>query len=127
MNALERQKMSNGMSQDDTWDELIGPHSFLQSDYGLISMESNMHTSRASANQVSLLQQKNNFLIYYTSTAVPGDDSKTRVFLYTQPRAKSIFTDGLRVPAGYTESVLLTFPPYKTACVSARLGSEHFL
>ena len=40
---------------------------------------------------------------------VPGDDSKTLVFLYTQPRAKPIFTDGLRVPAGYTESVLLTF------------------
>ena len=53
-------------------------------------------------------------------TAVPGDASKTRVFWYTQPRAKSIFTDGLRVPAGYTESVLVTFPPYKTACVSAR-------
>ena len=50
---------------------------------------------------------------------VPGDDSKTRVIWYTQPRAKPEFTDGLRVPAGYTESVLLTFPPYKTACVSS--------
>ena len=52
--------------------------------------------------------------------AVPGDASKTRVIWYTHPRANPVFTDCLRVPAGYTESVLLTFPPYKTACVSAR-------
>ena len=60
------------------------------------------------------------FRVPQVPTAVPGDDSKTRVFLHTHPGAKSIFTDGLRVPAGYTESVLLTFPPYKTASVSAR-------
>ena len=54
------------------------------------------------------------------STAVPGDASKTRVIWYTHPGSKPVFTDGLRVPAGYTESVLLTCPPYKTACVSAR-------
>ena len=43
---------------------------------------------------------------------VTGDAADTRVFWYTQPRAKSIFTDGLRVPAGYTESVLVTFPQW---------------
>ena len=43
-------------------------------------------------------------------TAVPGDAADTRVILYTHPGAKPEFTDGLRVPAGYTESVLLTFP-----------------
>ena len=42
--------------------------------------------------------------------AVPGDAADTRVIWYTHPRAKPIFTDGLRVPAGYTESVILTFP-----------------
>ena len=47
-----------------------------------------------------------------THTAVPGDAADTRVFLYTHPGAKSIFTDGLRVPAGYTESVLVTFPQW---------------
>ena len=41
---------------------------------------------------------------------IPGDASKTRVFWYTHPRAKPVFTDYLRVPAEYTESVLLTFP-----------------
>ena len=58
---------------------------------------------------------------------VPGDAADTRVIWYTHPGSKPVFADGLRVPAGYTESVLLTCPPYKTACVSARLGSEHFL
>ena len=46
------------------------------------------------------------------STAVPGDAADTRVIWYTQPRAKPVFTDGLRVPAGYTESVLVTFPQW---------------
>ena len=45
-------------------------------------------------------------------TAVPGDASKTRVIWYTHPRRKPVFTDGLRVPAGYTESVLVTFPQW---------------
>ena len=54
------------------------------------------------------------------ATAVPGDAADTRVIWYTHPRGNPVFTDGLRVPAGYTESVLVTFPPYKTACVSAR-------
>ena len=53
-----------------------------------------------------------NTLALHAATAVPGDAADTRVFLYTHPGAKSIFTDGLRVPAGYTESVLVTFPQW---------------
>ena len=45
-------------------------------------------------------------------TPVPGDAADTRVFWYTHPGAKPVFTDGLRVPAGYTESVLVTFPQW---------------
>ena len=59
-------------------------------------------------------------LLPLISTAIPGDASESRAIASSHPRAKPVFTDGLRVPAGYTESVLLTFPPYKTACVSAR-------
>ena len=46
------------------------------------------------------------------SYCVPGDAADTRVIWYTHPRAKPVFTDGLRVPAGYTESVLVTFPQW---------------
>ena len=46
------------------------------------------------------------------ATAVPGDAADTRVIWYTHPRAKSVFTDGLRVLAGYTESVIITFPQW---------------
>ena len=46
------------------------------------------------------------------ASAVPGDAADTRVIWYTHPRAKPVFTDGLRVPAGYTESVLVTFPQW---------------
>ena len=41
-------------------------------------------------------------------TPVPGDAADTRVFWYTQPRAKSIFTDGLRVPVPCTRYLLCT-------------------
>ena len=45
-------------------------------------------------------------------TAVPGDAADTRVIWYTHPGSKPVFTDCLRVPAGYTESVLVTFPQW---------------
>ena len=45
-------------------------------------------------------------------TAVPGDAADTRVIWYTHPRSNPVFTDCLRVPAGYTESVLVTFPQW---------------
>ena len=49
-------------------------------------------------------------IIVARGAAVPGDAADTWVIWYTHPRAKLIFTDGLRVPAGYTESVIVTFP-----------------
>ena len=41
---------------------------------------------------------------------VLGDATNIRVIWYPHRLAKPIFTDGLQVPAGCNESVLVTFP-----------------
>ena len=52
-------------------------------------------------------------LLPLISTAIPGDASESRAIASSHPRAKPVFTDGLRVPAWYTNPNSIRSHPSK--------------